>query len=77
MLRRKIHDAACLADPYHTYLSLAALSMYPPNLPETDANASSWEFAPLDPLLNAREETTAWIRKYIPGTSRQISSQEI
>ncbi|KAF9483403.1 terpenoid cyclases/Protein prenyltransferase [Pholiota conissans] len=59
------------SDPYHTYLSLAALSMYPPSIPETDENAVSWVFTPLDPLLNAREETTTWIRKYVPGTIPQ------
>ncbi|KAF8964331.1 terpenoid cyclases/protein prenyltransferase alpha-alpha toroid [Flammula alnicola] len=51
------------------YLSLAALSMYPLGLEDTEANADSWKFEPLDPLLNAKEETTSWIRKYIPGTS--------
>ncbi|TFK40478.1 terpenoid cyclases/protein prenyltransferase alpha-alpha toroid [Crucibulum laeve] len=50
-------------DPYHTYLSLAALSMYPPSV----ANNSTWRFEPLDPLLNAREETSQWAKKYIPA----------
>ncbi|KAK0222201.1 terpenoid cyclases/protein prenyltransferase alpha-alpha toroid [Armillaria fumosa] len=48
-------------DPYHTYLSLAALSMYPP-----DAD-STWAFEPLDPLLNARVETSNWARAHIPA----------
>ncbi|KAF8158421.1 terpenoid cyclases/protein prenyltransferase alpha-alpha toroid [Crassisporium funariophilum] len=54
-------------DPYHTYLSLAALSMYPPGLKDTDEAADSWKFAPLDPLLNAKEETSLWIRKHCPA----------
>jgi len=51
-------------DPYHTYLSLAALSMYPP---ETDNLSETWAFEPLDPLLNAREKTSTWIRTYCPA----------
>jgi geranylgeranyl transferase type-1 subunit beta len=54
-------------DPYHTYLSLAALSMYPPHLDRMNTNAASWDFEPLDPLLNARGETATWARQYIPG----------
>ncbi|KJA24010.1 hypothetical protein HYPSUDRAFT_39125 [Hypholoma sublateritium FD-334 SS-4] len=56
-------------DPYHTYLSLAALAMYPPHLSDTDDNARSWRLDALDPLLNAREETTLWIRRHIPVPS--------
>ena len=51
-------------DPYHTYLSLAALSMYPP---ESDGDADAWVFEPLDPLLNAREKTASWIRMHCPA----------
>ncbi|KAJ6591620.1 terpenoid cyclases/protein prenyltransferase alpha-alpha toroid, partial [Mycena vulgaris] len=51
-------------DPYHTYLSIAALTMYPPNLP--DGGSKSWEFERLDPLLNARDETVRWIREHVP-----------
>ncbi|RDB14684.1 Geranylgeranyl transferase type-1 subunit beta [Hypsizygus marmoreus] len=54
-------------DPYHTYLSLAALSMYSPNLEPNHPSAASWRFDPLDPLLNAREETSQWARKHVPG----------
>jgi len=54
------------ADPYHTYLSLAALSMYPPEVGATGEYSASWKFAPIDPLLNAREETAVWIRQHIP-----------
>jgi geranylgeranyl transferase type-1 subunit beta len=56
------------ADPYHTYLSLAALSMYPPEASATGEYSASWNFAPIDPLLNAREETALWIRQHIPAT---------
>ncbi|KAF8073552.1 terpenoid cyclases/protein prenyltransferase alpha-alpha toroid [Lyophyllum atratum] len=58
-------------DPYHTYLSLAALSMYPPASAmgpnHIHIHAPSWTFEPLDPLLNAREETARWAKKYIPA----------
>lgn len=57
-------------DPYHTYLSLAALSLYlPPADICTTSNAdakTSWEFESLDPLLNARAETAKWAREHIP-----------
>ncbi|KAJ4482494.1 terpenoid cyclases/protein prenyltransferase alpha-alpha toroid [Lentinula aciculospora] len=52
-------------DPYHTYLSLAALSMFPPPLYDNDTNSSSWAFEPLDPLINARKETAEWARSHI------------
>ncbi|KAF6755843.1 geranylgeranyltransferase type I [Ephemerocybe angulata] len=55
------------SDPYHTYLSLAALALYPPDLDESDANAATWKLDPLDVLINARESTAAWARQYIPG----------
>jgi len=51
-------------DPYHTYLSLAALSMYHISAPGDDA-CQSWHFFELNPLLNARTETIAWIRKHV------------
>uniref|UniRef100_A0A8H7Y401 Prenyltransferase alpha-alpha toroid domain-containing protein n=2 Tax=Psilocybe cubensis TaxID=181762 RepID=A0A8H7Y401_PSICU len=54
-------------DPYHTYLSLAALSMYPPSVERAGDNIKSWEFQPLDPLLNAREQTALWIREHVPA----------
>ncbi|KAJ3998832.1 terpenoid cyclases/protein prenyltransferase alpha-alpha toroid [Lentinula boryana] len=53
------------SDPYHTYLSLAALSMFPPPISANDANSSSWVFDALDPLINAREETAKWARTHI------------
>ncbi|KAE9396109.1 terpenoid cyclases/Protein prenyltransferase [Gymnopus androsaceus JB14] len=52
-------------DPYHTYLSLAALSMFPLDDAHSTSFASSWVFEPLDPLINARQETAEWARKYI------------
>ncbi|KAF9568753.1 terpenoid cyclases/Protein prenyltransferase [Agrocybe pediades] len=54
-------------DPYHTYLSLAALSMYQPSEQAAGAYTATWKFQQLDPLLNANEETAAWVRKYIPA----------
>jgi hypothetical protein len=55
-----------LKDPYHTYLSLAAVALCPP--PNTGVG---WKLQPLDPLLNANEETSSWARKHIPITSVQ------
>ncbi|KAH7872277.1 terpenoid cyclases/protein prenyltransferase alpha-alpha toroid [Lentinula edodes] len=52
-------------DPYHTYLSLAALSMFPPPQYDNDANSSTWAFESLDPLINARGETADWARSHI------------
>ncbi|KAL1677207.1 terpenoid cyclases/protein prenyltransferase alpha-alpha toroid [Schizophyllum commune] len=51
-------------DPYHTYLSLAAASMYP-----SSTTDETWAFDPFDCLLNAREETAQWARKYIPAAT--------
>lgn len=64
------------ADPYHTYLSLAALSIYLPSFAVNPTEAlgarvaESWYFEKLDPLLNAREETAKWARKWIPARRR-------
>ncbi|KAG6845616.1 hypothetical protein H0H87_006669 [Tephrocybe sp. NHM501043] len=56
-------------DPYHTYLSLAALAMYSPAPTMGDhIHAESWRFEPLDPLLNAREETSKWAKEHIPAS---------
>ncbi|KIK69924.1 hypothetical protein GYMLUDRAFT_34327 [Collybiopsis luxurians FD-317 M1] len=55
-----------LPDPYHTYLSLAAISMFPPPIDEGEASDfSSWTLDPLDPLINARKETAEWARRHI------------
>ncbi|THV03630.1 terpenoid cyclases/Protein prenyltransferase [Dendrothele bispora CBS 962.96] len=55
-------------DPYHTYLSLAALSMYPPPFSNANENNNaSWIFEPLDPLINAKEETAKWAREKVRG----------
>lgn len=54
-------------DPYHTYLSLAALALFPP--PRAD---ETWQLPPLDPLWNATLDTARWAREHIPtqrGTS--------
>jgi len=49
------------SDPYHTYLSLAALSIYPPTTTDT-----SWKLPRLDVLWNATHETASWARDHIP-----------
>ncbi|KAM6494271.1 Terpenoid cyclases/protein prenyltransferase alpha-alpha toroid [Amanita muscaria] len=53
------------ADPYHTYLALAAVSMYPPDNGEVEARIGSWKLPRLDPLLNTSEETSDWARKHV------------
>ncbi|KAK1231424.1 geranylgeranyl transferase type-1 subunit beta [Marasmius sp. AFHP31] len=53
-------------DPYHTYLSLAALSMFPPPMDGNSSAKASWDFDTLDPLLNARGATVEWIRGHVP-----------
>ncbi|KAG1881931.1 terpenoid cyclases/protein prenyltransferase alpha-alpha toroid [Suillus tomentosus] len=50
-------------DPYHTYLSLAAVALLPPDSPE----GTSWALCPLDPLLNATYQTSSWARAHIPA----------
>ncbi|KAJ6550530.1 terpenoid cyclases/protein prenyltransferase alpha-alpha toroid [Mycena sp. CBHHK59/15] len=54
-------------DPYHTYLSVAALTLYPPSEPGDRSNVRSWNFEMLDPLLNARDETVGWVRAHAPA----------
>jgi len=53
-------------DPYHTYLSLAALCIYRIPVPGDDDISKSWKFGELDPLLNARPGTIKWIREHVP-----------
>ncbi|KAG1743173.1 terpenoid cyclases/protein prenyltransferase alpha-alpha toroid [Suillus paluster] len=50
-------------DPYHTYLSLAAVALLPPDSSE----GASWALCPLDPLLNATYQTSSWARAHIPA----------
>jgi len=50
------------ADPYHTYLSLAALSIIPPPL---EVSGNTWKFEPLDSLVNTKETTARWARERI------------
>ncbi|KIM78421.1 hypothetical protein PILCRDRAFT_793478 [Piloderma croceum F 1598] len=52
-------------DPYHTYLSLAAISIHPPG-PDT-TTSTSWNIKPLDALINTTKETAEWARSHIPG----------
>ncbi|KAF8501954.1 terpenoid cyclases/protein prenyltransferase alpha-alpha toroid [Hysterangium stoloniferum] len=57
-------------DPYHTYLSLASLSLYPPTrswLEERKGDKSTWQLNQLDPVLNLRIESAEWARKTISG----------
>jgi geranylgeranyl transferase type-1 subunit beta len=53
-------------DPYHTYLSLAAIAMFPP--PESEGGGT-WAIEPLDPLINAKSSTAQWARAHIPSKS--------
>ncbi|KZV92530.1 terpenoid cyclases/Protein prenyltransferase [Exidia glandulosa HHB12029] len=57
-----------LPDPFHTYMALASLSIYPPDLSATqdDAVKASWKLGQMDPMLNATLETAAWARTHIP-----------
>lgn len=58
-------------DPYHTYLSLAAIAVYAPLSEEHgDVEADSWRIEPLDPLLNANISTVAWAREHIPAAAQ-------
>ncbi|KAI0759362.1 terpenoid cyclases/Protein prenyltransferase [Trametes elegans] len=54
-------------DPYHTYLSLAILSILPAN----HGDDESWTLPRLDALVNATEETAAWARQHIPEKSEK------
>ncbi|KIP04227.1 hypothetical protein PHLGIDRAFT_76254 [Phlebiopsis gigantea 11061_1 CR5-6] len=47
-------------DPYHTYMSVAAMSVLPPSIPTDD-----WTLPPLDVLWNATKETVAWLRAHV------------
>ncbi|KZT12168.1 terpenoid cyclases/Protein prenyltransferase [Laetiporus sulphureus 93-53] len=51
------------SDPYHTYLSLAAIALYTP--PSADA---TWEFPALDVLWNATSDTSKWARRHVPAS---------
>ncbi|KAJ7046459.1 terpenoid cyclases/protein prenyltransferase alpha-alpha toroid [Mycena alexandri] len=55
------------SDPHHTYLSLAAAAMYAPRLDMSARGYGQWDFAPFNPLLNAREDTIRWARSHIPA----------
>ncbi|KAJ7644650.1 terpenoid cyclases/protein prenyltransferase alpha-alpha toroid [Roridomyces roridus] len=57
-------------DPYHTYLSLAAAAMYAPRLDQNEQRYGQWEFAPFDPLVNARVDVVRWARERIPAPRR-------
>lgn len=53
-------------DPFHSYLSLASLSIYPPEVHEESEDKESWVMPTLDPLVNARVETAQWAREHVP-----------
>ncbi|KAI0655560.1 terpenoid cyclases/Protein prenyltransferase [Cubamyces menziesii] len=50
-------------DPYHTYLSLAVLSI----ITTSHGDDESWKLPQLDALWNATESTAAWAREHIPA----------
>ncbi|KAJ7068993.1 terpenoid cyclases/protein prenyltransferase alpha-alpha toroid, partial [Mycena belliarum] len=54
-------------DPYHTYLGLAAAAMYTPRLEPSARRYGEWDFAPFDPLLNARVDAVRWARDHVPA----------
>ncbi|KAH8086008.1 terpenoid cyclases/Protein prenyltransferase [Cristinia sonorae] len=47
-------------DPYHTYMAIAALAIYPPE----DAD-ESWTLPEMNALWNTTDETAQWIRDHI------------
>lgn len=64
------HSLKPFPDPYHTYLSLASLSLYPPTkawFQRKSLDTSTWSLHPLDPLLNLRVESAKWARRHIPS----------
>jgi len=50
------------SDPYHTYMSLASLAIYPP---ACAAESEVWRLEKMDPALNASEDTAEWARERI------------
>jgi geranylgeranyl transferase type-1 subunit beta len=50
------------SDPYHTYLSLAAIAIFP----LSGSGGGTWAIKPLDPLINAELSTAQWARDHIP-----------
>lgn len=62
------------ADPYHTYLALASLAIYPADGVEdffSDEDGSGtgssmgWKLASMDPVLNATTATAEWVRQHM------------
>ena len=49
-----MHPKEPFLDPYHTYLSLVATSVFPP--PES-TGGGTWTIEPLDPLINIKLST--------------------
>jgi geranylgeranyl transferase type-1 subunit beta len=50
------------ADPYHTYLSIAAAAIVSPD--------PAWGLQPLDPLINATPETARWAKEHVSEPER-------
>lgn len=48
-------------DPYHTYLSIAAAAIVSPD--------PAWGLRPLDPLINATDETAKWAKEHISAAA--------
>jgi len=62
-------------DPYHTYLAMASLALYPPTetwRAKRMDNGPSWNLEKLDPLLNLRVETAEWARRHIPDPQQNV-----
>ncbi|KAG8907714.1 hypothetical protein FRB99_002510 [Tulasnella sp. 403] len=58
-------------DPFHTYMALASLSLYPPSPSEDSSELRSWQFGKMDALVNAQEKTAEWAIANVP-TSNDI-----
>lgn len=61
-------------DPFHTYMALASLAIYPSfnssSAADEDASAS-WKLASMDPVLNATVKTAAWAWARIPSQNAE------
>ena len=72
--RRSLARSLARADPYHTYLSSAMLAIYCAE-PAARGTDPRWALAPLDPLLNARQDTARWAREHIGGRGAARGAQ--
>ena len=53
------------ADPYHTYLSIAAAAIITPD--------PTWGLQPLDPLINATPETARWAKEHVSAALPELN----